>query len=113
TEGNPFFLNEVVRRLVSEGKLEDPERTKSWSVSIPQGVREVVGRRLDHLSPECNRVLTIAAVIGREVGFEPLTHLTSFAEEHLVELLDEAVAARVIAEVPRAAGRYLFAHALI
>jgi class 3 adenylate cyclase len=113
TEGNPFFVNEVVRLLVSEGKLEDPERTKSWSVSIPQGVREVVGRRLDHLSPECNRVLTIAAVIGREFGFEPLTHLTSLAEEHLVELLDEAVAARVIAEVPRAAGRYLFAHALI
>ena len=113
TEGNPFFVNEVVRLLVSEGKLEHPERTKSWSVSIPQGVREVVGRRLDHLSPECNRVLTVAAVIGREFGLEPLTHLTGLAEERLLEILDEAVAARVITEVPRTAGRYLFAHALI
>lgn len=39
---------------------------KSWSVTIPQGVREVVGRRLNHLSKEYNGVLTIGSVIGRE-----------------------------------------------
>src|SRR3989337_2244170 len=73
TEGNPFFVNEVVRLLVADGRLESPEQVTSWSVTIPQSVREVVGRRLDHLS----------------------------------------AAARVITEVPRAADRYSFSHALI
>ncbi|KKL24130.1 hypothetical protein LCGC14_2418420, partial [marine sediment metagenome] len=43
TEGNPFFVNEIVRLLVADGRLERPEEVKSWSVTIPQGVREVVG----------------------------------------------------------------------
>src|SRR5262249_23258381 len=72
TEGSPFFVNEVVRLLVTDGRLEHPEQVKSWSVSIPQSVREVVGRRLDHLSAECNRVLTIASVIGREFELDAL-----------------------------------------
>src|SRR5262249_58721206 len=75
TEGNPFFVNEVVRLLVSEGRLQHPERTKSWSVSIPQSVREVVGRRLGRLSPECNRMLTVASMIGRGVGYDALQQL--------------------------------------
>ena len=113
TEGNPFFVNEVVRLLVADGRLEHPEQVKSWSVSIPQGVREVVGRRLDHLSPECNRVLTTGAVIGREFGMDALERLSHLSEDRLLEVLDEAVAARVINEVPRSAGRYSFSHALI
>jgi len=113
TEGNPFFVNEVVRLLVADGRLEHPEQVKSWSVSIPQGVREVVGRRLDHLSPECNRVLTTGAVIGREFGIDALEQLSHLSEDRLLEVLDEAVAARVINEVPRAPGRYSFSHALI
>jgi predicted ATPase len=61
TEGNPFFVHEVVRLLAREGRLEHPERESSWSLSVPQGVREVVGRRLNTLSEDCNRVLTIAS----------------------------------------------------
>src|SRR5439155_272662 len=68
TEGNPFFVNEIVRLLVADGRLEHAESVSSWSVTIPQSVKEVVGRRLDHLSEECNRVLTIGSVIGREFG---------------------------------------------
>jgi class 3 adenylate cyclase len=113
TEGNPFFVNEVVRLLVADGRLEHPEQVKSWSVSIPQSVREVVGRRLDHLSAECNRVLTAAAVIGREFGVDVLERVSDLNGDRLLETLEEAAAARVIAEVPRSAGRYAFAHALI
>src|SRR5262249_24937373 len=65
TEGNPFFVNEIVRLFVSEGRLERPPDGASWSVTIPQSVREVVGRRLDHLSADSNRMLTLASVIGR------------------------------------------------
>jgi class 3 adenylate cyclase len=113
TEGNPFFVNEVVRLLVADERLQRPEQVKSWSVGIPQSVREVVGRRLDHLSAECNRVLTAASVIGREFGLDVLEHMSDLSGDRLLEVLDEAVAARVVTEVPRAGGRYSFSHALI
>jgi len=77
TEGNPFFVNEVVRLLAQEGEL-GPEKLierRSWSVRIPEGVREVVGRRLNRLSERCNEVLTIAAVVGREFTLQQLGRL--------------------------------------
>ena len=112
-------MNEVVRLLVSDGRLEHADSVSSWSVTIPQGVREVVGRRLDHLSEECNRVLTIGAVIGREFDLKTVEKVLAQAEEgrmtgdRLVEVLEEAVGARVIAEVPNQIDRYSFSHALI
>ena len=78
----------------------------------------MIGRRLDHLSAGCNQVLTVAAVIGREFALSALEHvgvrLTSpFVGDRLLEVLEEAEAARVITAVPRTPGRYSFAHALI
>ena len=113
TEGNPFFVNEIVRLLVADGRLERPEEVKSWSVTIPQGVREVVGRRLNHLSKECNGVLTIASVIGREFGLDTLERVSAVSGDRLLEALEEAAAARVIAEMPRMVDHYSFTHALI
>jgi class 3 adenylate cyclase len=72
TEGNPFFVNEVVRLLVSEGRLEEVNEVSPADIAIPESVKEVIGRRLDRLSPECNEVLSIAAVIGREFGINVL-----------------------------------------
>ena len=116
TEGNPLFLTEVVRLLVQEGELL-PERLRQRqgvSLRIPEGVREVIGKRLNRLSPPCNQMLTIAAVVGREFGLEELVHLMDGAsDERVLEMLEEAVAARAIEEVPQAIGRYQFTHALI
>ena len=92
TEGNPFFVTEVVRLLVAEGRLERPRPTRSWSVSIPESVREVVGRRLERLSEECNRVLTIAAVIGREFSLPMLERVSGLSTADLLDVLEEAVA---------------------
>src|SRR2546427_3189316 len=113
TEGNPFFVNEIVRLLVADGRLEHAEAVRNWSVTIPQSVREVVGRRLDHLSEECNRVLTIGSVIGREFGLELLEKVSEVKGDRLLEALEEAMGARVIAELPRATDQYWFSHALI
>jgi class 3 adenylate cyclase len=112
TEGNPFFVAELVRLLASDGRLERAETARSWSVDIPQGIREVIGRRLDRLSEDCNRVLTIAAVIGRELGVDVLEQIADLPEERLIELLEEAVGARILSEAARP-GRYTFAHALV
>ena len=116
TEGNPLFVTEVVRLLVQEGELtqEKVGQRDSWSVRIPEGVRDVIGRRLDRLSERCNETLTLASVIGREFTLEQLSPLIEdISGDRLLELLDEALSARVIEELPRAVGRYQFTHALI
>ncbi len=116
TEGNPLFVTEVVRLLVQEGELSSERLSEhgSWSIRIPEGVREVIGRRLERLSERCNETLVVASVIGREFGLDELERVIGdLAEDRLLELLDEALSARVIEELPRSLGRYQFTHALI
>ena len=127
TEGNPLFVTEVVRFLVQEDTLAaHPEPVEgraeeAWTVRIPEGVREVIGRRLNRLSERCNETLTIAAVIGREFELGQLSRLVDpsassgqgLSQERLIEVLEEALGARVIEELPTAMGRYQFTHALI
>ena len=122
TDGNPLFVTEVVRLLVQEGIVgasrpagTEPLRdSDTWSVRIPEGVREVIGRRLDRLSDRCNETLTVASVIGREFTLEQLRPLIEdMTEDRLLEVLEEALASRVIEELPHAVGRYQFTHALI
>jgi len=110
TEGNPFFVNEVVRLMVAEGRLDRPEDAKKWSIPIPQGVKEVLGRRLNQLSESANQTLAIASVLGREFRLEVLEQLSDLNGDRLVEALEEAVAARLIYEGPR---KYVFSHALV
>ena len=81
---------------------------------IPEGVREVIGRRLNRLTDRCNETLTVAAVIGREFELRQLVRLVEdMSEDRLPEVLDEALSARVIEELPRAVGRYECTPALI
>jgi DNA-binding SARP family transcriptional activator/tetratricopeptide (TPR) repeat protein len=110
TEGNPLFVGEIVRLLVAERRLDEPA-TKP--IVIPQSVREVIGRRLHHLSDRCNRLLAVAAVLGREFDLDALAGASGLGRGAILELLDEATEARVVSEVPGAVGRVRFAHALI
>jgi class 3 adenylate cyclase len=112
TEGNPFFVSEIVRLLASEGRLEQPA-SGSWSISIPQSVREVVGRRLDQLSDSTNALLQIASVVGREFALGVVQAVSALDGVAVSEAIDEAVAARVVSETPRSLDRYAFSHALI
>jgi len=126
TEGNPLFATEVVRLLVEEGDLSPEQgqggtrfastdiRPESWTVRIPEGVRAVVGKRLDRLSDGCNQVLTVAAVVGREFGVNQLESIVDDPDrDRLLEILEEAIAARVIEELPGQVGRYQFSHSLV
>jgi predicted ATPase len=115
TEGNPFFIIEIVRWLAQEEELTrgTGSQGESWRVRIPEGVREVIGRRLNRLSQQCNEALTIACVVGREFGLGQLNRLMEgLSEERLLEALEEALAARIIEEIPPVMGRYQFTHAL-
>jgi predicted ATPase len=87
---------------------------KAGAVRIPEGVKEVIGCRLNRLSARCNEALTIAAVIGREFELRQLRRLVDdTSEDRLLEVLDEALSARLIEELPKVMGRYQFSHALV
>jgi DNA-binding SARP family transcriptional activator len=110
TDGNPLFVGEIVRLLAVEGRLEEPAIAP---VAIPQSVREVIGRRLRHLSDECNRLLSLASVLGREFDLDALAGVSGLERGAILELLDEGIEARVVSEVPGVIGRMRFVHALI
>jgi tetratricopeptide (TPR) repeat protein len=109
TEGNPFFLSEVVNLLTQEGTLA---KTSLSDIAIPDGVREALGRRLDRISPETNETLQVAAVVGREFAYDTLTLLGARPDDELLTQVEEALDARVIEELDRP-GRYRFTHALM
>jgi eukaryotic-like serine/threonine-protein kinase len=113
TEGNPFFVSETIKLLISEGKLRGKGETGTSAVLVPQSVREVIGRRLDRLSEDCNKALTTASVLGSEFSMSVLQRVSDLPADRLLDVLDEAVAARVINESPQAAGQFTFSHALI
>ena len=98
TEGNPLFVTETVRLLIQEGDITSGATaeggTSSWEIRIPEGVQEVIGRRLDRLSERCNEVLTTAALVGRQFRFGVLMNLVDDVSENiLLDALDEALEA--------------------
>ena len=109
TEGNPFFLSEMVNLMVDEGTLDS---TSVSDMALPDGVREALGRRLDRLSEEANELLQTAAVVGREFAHETLDLLGESDADALLGLIEEGLRARVIEEDDRP-GRYRFTHALM
>ena len=123
TEGNPLFMTQVVQLLIQEGELTPARERWNRDITIPVGVREVIGMRLDRLSGGCNYALTVASVIGREFELGLLEGMvadpaigsagSSLSEEELLEAVAEALAARVIEEIPQAVSRYQFTHVLI
>ena len=119
TDGNPFFVSEVLRHLVETGALYQDEAGRWVSdlsvdeVRLPDSVREVVGARIGRLGPHAARVLSTAAVIGRDFDLELLAHATDIDEDDLLDLLEAAEAAALVRAPTSIAGRFVFAHALI
>jgi predicted ATPase len=115
TEGNPFFLTELIRHLDSEGKLLDASgdwrrdfSPQDWD--IPESVRVVIQRRLDSLTDETRRVLTVAAVAGRDFTYDLLETLDEVPSESLLDGLDEGVRVGMIEEAEGAVARFRFSH---
>ena len=119
TEGNPFFAEEVFAHLSEEGRLFDS--SGAWKaelelseLDVPEGVRLVIGRRLERLSKETQTLLTSAAVIGRRFDLAVLQRLDTREGDAVLDALDEAEAARLIAAQPDTRNtRYDFTHELI
>ena len=119
TDGNPFFVSEVLRHLVETGAIGLDEggalvaADSLLTVALPDSVREVIGGRVVRLGPEAERVLSVAAVIGRDFDLDLLARATAKSDDELLDILDAATVASLVREVSSTPGHYNFAHALI
>ncbi len=109
TEGNPFFVKELARGIAAH-PAPDPAPPLGAAAALPAGIRELLRRRLERLTPPCAEVLLIAAAMGRDVDVALVAAVAGLAPDALLERLDEARAAHLLRAGP--AG-YSFAHALV
>ncbi|MDQ4115618.1 MAG: AAA family ATPase, partial [Actinomycetota bacterium] len=110
TDGNPFFVTELVRLLVAQGSLADTDPRRP---GLPPTVRLTIRHRLDRLTPGCAAMLETAAVLGREFSVPILERAAGKAPGMFDDLVDEAARAAVVTSVPDDATRCRFVHALV
>lgn len=110
TEGNPFFVEELVKVLgdehVDKGRPMMPE--------VPLSIYAVLQRRMDSLLPETKEILACGALVGEEFEFEILRKVQDRPEKEILGAVDAAVKARIIREsFEGGEERYRFVHSLM
>ena len=114
TEGNPFFIEEIVRHLADSGvEAATAGAHELHAIGLPDDVQEVITRRLARLGDDALETLRVAAVIGREFDAGLLERVLDLDEERFFAALEEAQRAGLIAEQPSVPEGYAFAHALV
>ena len=118
TNGNPFFVGELLRHLGESGEIAQGDDgryrvTGLDRLSMPQSVRDVIGRRVARLGEEATRVLSLAAVVGQAFDVDLLVQLADIRDGDVLDVLDRAVAAALLVEDRERVGSYRFAHTLI
>jgi DNA-binding SARP family transcriptional activator len=119
TDGNPFFVGEVLRHLFETGALHRDD-DGSWvvpadvsSASLPEGVREVIDARVVRLGRASASNLSLAAVIGRDFDLDLLLAAAETTPDELLDILEEAATVSLVREPADMPGWYSFTHALI
>jgi len=114
TEGNPFFVEEIVSTLVAAGDIfyidGEWDRKPMGNLHIPRSVQSAVQQRVDQLGTDARRLLDVAAVGGRSFDATLLQGLTQLDEQVLLAALKEMVGARLVVE--EGPDRFTFRHAL-
>jgi diguanylate cyclase (GGDEF)-like protein len=117
-EGNPLFTSQMLRTLIEEDAVK--RVGERWvfeprtATAIPVAVEDLLTRRLDRLSDDARRILTVGAVIGREFDAEVLLAACDQGEDVVLDALDAGVEAAVLKTAgARDGSRYGFAHALL
>jgi DNA-binding SARP family transcriptional activator len=110
TEGNPFFVVELLRLMRNAGD-EGPDLLRG---AIPVGVRDVIRHRVGMLSQASTALLSVAAVVGRDFDLDVLAHAAGpVDQDRLIELVEEPLAAALIAERADRPGSLRFSHDLV
>ncbi|MGH2453869.1 MAG: protein kinase domain-containing protein [bacterium] len=108
TEGNPYFIEQVIQALFQQGTLyikdgqwstDFDEGARYADMPIPASVRGVVDARLQPLGEASRRALFYAAILGRQFSFDMLRHVLGETEDQLLDVLDQVLRARLIREV--------------
>jgi predicted ATPase/DNA-binding CsgD family transcriptional regulator len=114
TEGNPFFIEEILKTLTEAGNTLDSvgawKRLSAKELQVPSSVYDAVQRRMERLKPETRQVLTLAAAIGQRLSFELLRQVSSKDEHELLAPIKELLAAQLLVE--ESADQFAFRHAL-
>ena len=119
SQGNPFFVEEVYRNLMEEGRVFDPagqflSDIKIDEIDVPENVRLVIGRRLERFDQHEKRALAAAAVIGRSFSFQLLTAASQIDIDELFTVIEKAQHMGII--VPSSEGPeqpFTFTHELV
>ncbi len=113
-EGNPFFLEEILRSLIEAGDIFDAggawERRPASDLHVPRTVRDAVERRMERLTPDARNVLLLAAVAGQRFALGLVQELTTTSEADLVQRVRELMSAQLVVEL--SADEFAFRHAL-
>ena len=119
TDGNPFFVTQVLQHLVETGSLYQDAEGRWTAVesldrlALPDSVREVIGGRVVRLGVSAGRVLSFASVVGRDFDLSLLAESAMTSEDDVLDILDAAIAGALVRESSDRPGHYSFAHALI
>jgi len=115
TDGNAFFVVEMLRHLAESGAVEEGARRggAAGPPAVPDGVKDVIHQRVRRLGSATDRLLLEAAVLGRDFELTVLERLSGRAQDELLDSLESAVRAHVIDEIAGRPGRYTFSHALV
>jgi DNA-binding SARP family transcriptional activator len=116
TNGNPFFVSQVLDHLVESGGLDKRGRMEAVDRhGVPEGVREVIERRVARLPKAVRRILTVAAVIGRDFTLPVLQRMPETGADGygLLRALEKAARARLIHELPGDLGHFAFVHDVV
>ena len=117
TEGHPLYVVEMLKHLQETDALDPHELWRPGvslaDVGLPLGIRQLIGRRLDRLRPVTRRLLTLGAVMGREFRLPVIEALLGEGEDAVLDAIDEALAAGVVAEEAGSPGRFSFTHTLV
>jgi DNA-binding SARP family transcriptional activator/tetratricopeptide (TPR) repeat protein len=119
TNGNPFFVSEMVRHLAEDGTIRRDD-TGRWIMlhplrenSLPASVNEVIRARVMRLGDAAQDILSLAATIGRDFDLDLLTRAASASVDDALNVLDAAESHSLVREFTTAPGQYSFVHALI
>ncbi len=112
TEGNPFFVEEVIKSLIELGQIYrergEWQRKEVADLAIPQSIKATISRRLGRLGSACMETLQTAAALGKSFSFADLAAVEAEGEEAVLDALDEASAAQLISA--ESGERFVFTH---
>ncbi|MEY2471923.1 MAG: hypothetical protein QOK28_1252 [Actinomycetota bacterium] len=115
TDGNAFFVTEVIRHLDATGQLEDLSARGGLTgpLALPESVLEVLAERVGRLGTSAGEILGAAAVVGLEFDLAVVSGVTGTSDEKVLSVLHDATSAALVLEVRDAPGRFQFTHALV